>query len=76
MSHIFREQTGQTFVEYLTQVRMRKILELCRDPKQSIKSIAEQSGYSNISYFYKVFKKATGKTIGEYRRDVCHVEDQ
>lgn len=76
LSHIFREQTGQTFVEYLTQVRMRKILELCRDPKQSIKSIAEQSGYSNISYFYKVFKKATGKTIGEYRKEVCHVEDQ
>lgn len=76
LSHIFREQTGQTFVEYLTQVRMRRALELCKDPAQSIKSIAEQSGYSNISYFYRVFKKATGKTIGEYRKEVCHVEDQ
>ncbi len=76
LSHIFREQTGQTFVEYLTQVRMRRVLALCQDPTQSIKSIAEQSGYSNISYFYRVFKKATGKTIGEYRKEVCHVEDQ
>lgn len=76
LSHIFRQQTGQTFVEYLTEVRMRKVFELCRDSKQSIKQIAEQSGYSNISYFYKVFKKATGKTIGEYRKEVCHVEDK
>ncbi len=76
LSHIFREQTGQTFVEYLTQVRMQRCKELCQDPMQSIKDIAAQSGYSNISYFYRVFKKATGKTIGEYRKDVCHVEDQ
>jgi two-component system, response regulator YesN len=35
----------------------------------SIKAIAEKCGYLNVTYFCKVFKKYTGKTIGEYRRD-------
>lgn len=68
LSHIFRDTTGQTFVEYLSIVRMNEAKRLCNDKKISIKEIAKRCGYSNITYFYRVFKKATGITIGEYRK--------
>ncbi len=68
LSHIFRDTTGQTFVEYLSVVKIDKAKHLCSDKTLSIKEIAAQCGYSNITYFYRVFKKATGVTIGEYRK--------
>ncbi|MDO4323246.1 MAG: helix-turn-helix domain-containing protein [Lachnospiraceae bacterium] len=68
LSHIFKERTGQTFVEYLSQVRIEEAKRLCSDTTLSLKEISEQCGYLNITYFCKVFKRLTGKTIGEYRK--------
>lgn len=68
LSHIFRERTGQTFVEYLSSVRVEEAKRLCRNTTLTINEIAEQCGYLNITYFCKVFKRLTGKTIGEYRK--------
>lgn len=68
LSHIFKERAGQTFVEYLSQVRMEEAKRLCRNTNLTINEISEQCGYLNITYFCKVFKRLTGKTIGEYRK--------
>ena len=38
--------------------------------KYTVKEIALQSGYNNITYFYKVFKKYTGMSVGEIREYV------
>jgi len=76
LSHIFREKTGKTFVEYLSGVRISKAKMLCENQSFSIKDIAEQCGYGNITYFYKVFKRATGLTIGDYRREIKHVSSK
>jgi YesN/AraC family two-component response regulator len=68
LSHIFKNKTGQTFVEYLSMVRMIEAKKLSANRNLTIKDIAERCGYFNITYFCKVFKRFTGKTIGEYRR--------
>jgi two-component system response regulator YesN len=61
LSHLFSEELGITFVEYLTSVRMEKARELLSGTSRSIVEIANQVGYEDASYFGKVFKKDGGK---------------
>lgn len=79
LSHIFKDKTGRTFIEYLTDIRICHAKELCRGQDLSIKDISERCGYLNTTYFYKVFKKNVGRTIGEYRKqeqEKNNVEDK
>ena len=69
LSRVFKDRTGMNFVEYLSAVRMEAAKSLCEDESLSIREIAEKSGYANITYFYRVFKKAVGLTVGEYRKE-------
>lgn len=70
LSRLLKQELKQTFVEILTDIRMRQALHLLWDRNMTVKEIAEQSGYSNITYFYKVFKKYTGISIGEIREQI------
>ena len=72
LSHVFKEEKGITFLEYLSARRMKEAKSLCGDPFVPLKEIGERCGYSNSSYFYKVFKKTEGVTVGEYRQKVLH----
>lgn len=76
LSHIFKEKTGSTFVEYLTAVRMDRAKELCRNPKLTVKDISDRCGYINTTYFCKVFKRNVGKTIGAYRMELLRTETE
>lgn len=67
LSKVFKNMTGLPFCEYLTMVRMDRAKMLLEETKLEITEIADSVGYSNQEYFYKVFKKTTGKTPGEYR---------
>lgn len=67
LSRLLKAELGQTFVEYLTQVRMQEAMKLARTTRLTIKEIAERTGYQNPTYFCRVFKKYTGRTIGEIR---------
>lgn len=67
LSRQFRVEQGKNFVEYLTEVRMTAAVQLALETHLSVKEIAERTGYSNPTYFCRVFKKYTGKTIGEVR---------
>lgn len=68
LSHLIREKTGETFIAGLSLIRINEAKRLCRDPSVPIKDIVVRCGYSNITYFYRVFKKATGMSAGEYRK--------
>lgn len=76
LSHIFKEKTGNTFVEYLTAVRMERARELCRNQSLTIKDISDRCGYINTTYFCKVFKRNMGKTIGAYRQELQKTESE
>ena len=66
-TRLFKEETGETFLEYLTRLRIDNAKELMKDPDVSIKDICTRVGYSDPNYFSRIFKKAVGKTPTEYR---------
>lgn len=69
ISRTFKESTGISFIDYLTNLRIEKSKELLDSTELNIQDICLKVGYWNTNYFIKVFKKKTGKTPGEYRRD-------
>jgi len=64
---LFKQSTGITFRRYLREVRIRKAMEKLCDQAKSIKQIADESGYSDISNFYHDFVKFKGLTPRQYR---------
>ena len=68
LGHLFREETGVHFSEYLHERKMQRVCELLSDPTLKIYEIADRIGYKNILYFNRQFKQAMGMTPGEYRK--------
>lgn len=66
LSRIFKEITGTNFIDYLTQVRLKKSKELLAFTHIKITDIAEQVGYQH-NYFNRLFKKHEHMTPGQYR---------
>ncbi len=64
---VFSQETGKTFKEYLTEIRMQRARELLRGTALKAFEIAEQTGYSDPHYFSYVFRKHTGLSPTEYR---------
>ncbi len=64
--HIFKKEEGMTLVEYITNTRMFCAAELLKKPDVSVTRVAANVGYSNYSYFTKVFKKVHGVTPTQY----------
>ena len=68
LSHLFRDEMGITYLEYLTQLRVEHAKKLLRETRRSVNAIAAESGYEDPGYFSKVFKRTTGVTPNQYRR--------
>lgn len=68
-STIFKEMTGETFIEALSRTRMEKAKELLENTTLKNYEIAEKVGFSDPHYFGISFKKMTGKTPTEYARE-------
>ncbi len=66
-SKLFKEETNEGFIEYLTKRRVEKAKEMLRDLSRSIKEVGSDCGYSDPNYFSRIFKKSTGMTPTEYR---------
>lgn len=66
-SAIFSAEMGQTFVEYLTQVRMEKAKELLMCSSMRTAEIGYEVGYKDSHYFSYIFKKVTGCSPKEYK---------
>ena len=69
-SHVFKEETGISFMEYVGMVRMEKARELLQNTDLRINEIAEQIGISNPNYFSAQYKKRTGQSPNEFRRSL------
>ncbi len=67
---IFKEETGETINEYLTKVRMEKAKEMLKDSRNKLYDICYSVGYTDPSYFSKLFKKYTGLTPSNYRDSI------
>lgn len=72
-SKLFKEESGENFIEYLTGMRIRKAKELLKNPALSIKEICVMSGYSDPNYFSRIFKKQEDVTPSEYRERILNM---
>ena len=70
LKRVFRQQTGQTVMEFLSGVRIREAKRLLREGACSISQIAEQTGFGDVHYFSAVFRKQTGMTATEYANSI------
>ena len=66
---IFAQEMGMTFTEYLTGLRMNKAKELLRTTQMRSSDIAYAVGYNDPHYFSYLFKKHTGMTPRDFRRE-------
>lgn len=66
-SKIFKEATGENFIEYVTNIRISKAKELLQNSELSMKEICAAVGYSDPNYFSRTFKKNVGVTPTEFK---------
>ena len=67
-STVFAQETGLTFTQYLTALRIGKAKELLEATEMRSSQIAQEVGYNDSHYFSYLFKKTTGMTPSDYRR--------
>ncbi len=70
LSRIFKQETGNSFIEYVNGLRVEKAKAFLRDTDLKIYEIAEKVGIENANYLGIVFKKKVGCSPYEYRSSV------
>jgi two-component system response regulator YesN len=68
LSKLYKKETGHTFLEDLTSIRMIRAKELLGDIKYKIYHVSYEVGYKDPVHFSKLFKKQVGVTPKEFRR--------
>ena len=71
LSKRFREVTGMPIVAYLIQLRINLAAAMLRDTGLPISEVRQRVGFSDDSHFRRTFRKYTGASPSEYRRE-CH----
>ena len=67
LRQLFKQETGQTFTEFLTAQRMQHAHMLLGNPQTKVCDVAEQAGYADSRYFSVCFKKFYHMTPSEYQ---------
>ena len=67
LSHLLKDSLGMNFQDLVNAIRLNIALYPLLDSQKSIDEIAEECGFSSAAYFYRVFRKVTGKTTRELR---------
>jgi len=70
LSKQFKQELGTSVTDYIIGQRMETAKELVKQGKLSFKEIAEEVGYEDVSYFYRVFRKYFGVAPGEMRKQL------
>lgn len=71
LSQYFRDHTGGTVNDKLTECRIVQAKKLLAETNLSIKDVSLEVGYFHPNSFIRRFKQITGKTPGEFRKDIC-----
>lgn len=69
LSARFREETGMTMTAYIAKKRMDNAQELLKNTTLPVQDIASLSGYDDAAYFTRLFKKKTGISPRDYRKN-------
>jgi two-component system response regulator YesN len=68
LSTLFKKETGQNFLEYLSEVRMDHARAMLKETNATIADICRAVGYSDLKHFTGMFKKSSGLKPNEYRK--------
>jgi len=68
LSRLLKLETGFSFVDYLTRVRINKAVQIMGDPAVKVYEVAEAVGYQSQHYFSRAFKRVFGRPPVEYRK--------
>ncbi len=68
LCQLFKQETGENFSDYLTKIRIEKAKQLLLNSKNNINTVGNSVGFSNPSYFARVFKNLAKTTPSEYIR--------
>jgi two-component system response regulator YesN len=68
LSRLLKLETGFSFVDYLTRVRINKAVQMMSDPAVKVYEVAEAVGYQSQHYFSRAFKRVFGRPPVEYRK--------
>lgn len=68
LGYLFKTETGIFFNDYVCQVRINNAMLLLENTHKKIADVAEQVGFSNVSYFIKCFRSYTGLSPAKYRQ--------
>jgi AraC-like DNA-binding protein len=63
----FRKNTGKTFVRFINELRVSYACDLLKKNDHTIAFIGTKSGFSNLSYFNRIFREVVGKSPSGYR---------
>ena len=66
-SKLFKDKTGENFIEYLTRIRIENAKQLIKDSNASMKEICSRSGFQDPNYFSRIFKRYVGLTPTEFK---------
>lgn len=69
-SRLFKEETGENYIDYLTKVRINKAKELMHNTNISIKEICYKIGYNDPNYFSRLFKKIEKISPTDYLKNI------
>ncbi|WNS46784.1 AraC family transcriptional regulator [Paenibacillus sp. MMS20-IR301] len=73
LSRLFKEETGTAISDYIQQERIEEAKRLMALPGLTLSDIASRLHFNDQSYFTKVFKRYTGHTPGQYKRDTGRI---
>lgn len=73
-SHLFKKETGISYIDYINQTRISKAQELLSNTNMRIGDVAESVGIGNSNYFSILFKKIVGVSPGDYRAKFKQME--
>ncbi|UKS29570.1 helix-turn-helix domain-containing protein [Paenibacillus sp. HWE-109] len=71
VSKLFKEETGQKFVDFLIDIRLQAAQRLLKETQATIQEIAEKVGYTSAISFSRVFKKVIGSSPSEFREEAA-----
>lgn len=70
LCRFFKRKTGKTITEYINELRISYAVAQLAETNETVLNIAMDSGYENIGYFMKRFRRVTGMTPLEYRKRI------
>lgn len=68
-STVFKQELGMGFAEYLIELRLSRVREQLAGSSDTIKEISQRAGFLDYRHFCKTFKKKTGLSPAEYRKE-------